>query len=73
MCSSDLDYEVYDVGDRSITEIIKRDAISYYDYENQINENRRFVKVIKKEYYGKIMGELDNMVGYTNVMLRRVM
>lgn len=63
-------YETYDIEGRTIVETINRNAVSNYDYENQINENRRLIKVIKKEYYGRIMGEFDKMIGNDTVMRR---
>lgn len=63
---------IYELGGKTITEVIKRNAVSYYDYEIELNENRRLIKVIKKEYYGTIMKEFDDMIGYNDLILRRV-
>ena len=46
---------------QTVTEIIKRDSISNYDYELQQNENKRTIKIIKAEYYGQIMDEFNNL------------
>jgi hypothetical protein len=47
----------------TVTEIISRDAISYFDYEDQLNEKRRQIKIIKREYYTQIINEFNNMMG----------
>jgi hypothetical protein len=46
---------------RTITEIIRRDAISCYDYEQQVNEKRRTIRIIKPEYYPQIMDEMRKL------------
>lgn len=55
----------FNISGRTVTEIIKRDAISMFDYEQQLNENKRIIKVIKKEYYGRIMKEFDSLIPKT--------
>jgi hypothetical protein len=52
----------YNLGDQeTVEQIIRRDAISCYDYEDQINENRRAIKIIKPEYYAQIIREFDTL------------
>lgn len=46
-------------GGKSVFEVINRDAISYYDYELQKNENKRTIKIIKPEYYPQIVEEFN--------------
>jgi hypothetical protein len=43
--------------DRTVVEITRRDAISCYDYEDQLNEKKRSIKIIKPEYYAQILQE----------------
>lgn len=50
-------YSTYTVNNKRVTEAITRNAISCYDYELEVNNNKRNIKVIKKEYYGQIMNE----------------
>lgn len=64
--------ETYNVGDRAITEVIKRDAISYYDYENQLNEDRKKIKVIKNTYYPRVQTEFKKLVDFKEPFLRRL-
>ena len=42
---------------RTVVQITRRDAISYYDYESQLNEKKRAIKIIKPEYYANILQE----------------
>lgn len=46
------------------TIIIKtyKNFVTYYDYENDLNENKRFIKVIKRQYYNQILNELDDFI-----------
>jgi hypothetical protein len=50
--------ETHEVGGKTITEIIYRDAISIYDYEMDLNEKKRTIKIIKPEYYPAIRENL---------------
>lgn len=62
----------YSVSGDTVTEIIRRNAISYYDYEDQENENKRFIKIIKPEYYETIMQEYEQLVNPTPTYVRRL-
>jgi hypothetical protein len=46
---------VISFGNSIVTEEVLKLAISNYDYENQINESKRTIKVIRKDYYSFIM------------------
>ena len=60
--AEDGDYNTYEVVGKSVTESIYREAVSVYDYEYNLNESKREIKIIKPEYYGQIMNEfLSNM------------
>ena len=57
--------EVFNFGNgETVTEIIFRDAITYYDYELAANEAKRSIKIIKREYYGQIVDEFNNLTKY---------
>lgn len=56
-------YEVNDYTDYTMIEIIKRYAISIWDHETELNEKRKLIKIIKPNYYQKILGELDELIG----------
>lgn len=70
---SEQSVEQVDMNGQTVTEIISRDAITYYDYEDQLNEKKRTIKIIKPEYYGQIMGEFNNLTNNAiNPRLRRL-
>lgn len=46
---------------RTVIEIVHRDRITNYDYEQQMNDNKRSIKIIKPEYYQQIVREFDNL------------
>jgi hypothetical protein len=45
----------------TVNEVIKRDAITCYDYESQLNDNKRAIKIIKPVYYPQIMEEFKKL------------
>lgn len=44
----------------------RADVISNYDYEFELNESKRHIKVIKPMYYAQIMEEFNNITGNPN-------
>jgi hypothetical protein len=60
---ADESVETINTNGQSVTEIISRNAVSYYDYENEINENKRIIKIIRPDYYSQIMREFDVLTG----------
>jgi hypothetical protein len=55
------DFSTYEVDGRTVFETISRDRISYYDYEDKLNESKRQIKIIHPRYYLQIMGEFDSI------------
>jgi hypothetical protein len=56
--------DTYNLDDNeTVIQVIRRDAISCYDYEYDINEKRRAIKIIKPEYYGQIIREFNTLTG----------
>lgn len=53
--------EAIDMNGQTVVEIIKKDSISNYDYEEQQNERKRVIKIIKAEYYDQIKQEFNNL------------
>jgi hypothetical protein len=47
---------------KTIIDIIKRNAVTFYDHEEELNENKRAIKIIKKEYYPQIIREFESLV-----------
>lgn len=57
------DFSTYTVAGRTVYETISRERVSYYDYEELLNENKRQIKIIQPRYYQQIVSELDNITG----------
>jgi hypothetical protein len=57
------DYQTYTVNGKTVNEKTYRNLVTIYDYEYQLNESKREIKVIKPEYYGSILDELKKMAG----------
>jgi len=58
-----------DVGNgTTVVEITKREAITNYDYEIELNESKRPIKIIKPEYYLQIVQELDILTKYNDTI-----
>ena len=59
--------------DRTVTQITRRDRISNWDYERELNEQKRLIKVIKPEYYTQIVEEFNALTNYArSPFLRRL-
>jgi hypothetical protein len=58
------------VGGSTVREIISRNRVTYYDYELELNESKRLIKIIQPQYYNQIVSELNNLTG-RRVMYRR--
>jgi hypothetical protein len=59
-------YSTYTLNNKRVVESIARNAVSYYDHELEMNENKRLIKIIKKEYYGQIKKEFYNLTKTTS-------
>ena len=57
------DYASYEVAGRTVREIISRNRVTYYDYELELNESKRLIKIIQPQYYNQIISELNNLTG----------
>lgn len=62
----------YNVGGKTVTEVIKGQSVTNYDYELEMNDKKRLIKVIKKEYYQQIMREFDQLTSFSPTFRRRV-
>lgn len=54
-------FSTYTVAGRTVFETISRDKISYFDYEERINEEKRLIRIIKPQYYQQITSELEDI------------
>jgi phosphoserine phosphatase len=52
---------------RTVVEIVRREMVSNYDYEDQLNEAKRPIKLIKKEYYSQILEEFNTLTKHSNM------
>jgi hypothetical protein len=58
---------------RTVIQITSKDRISNYDWEIEENEKKRTIKVIKPEFYSRIILEFDNITeNARNPFVRRV-
>lgn len=56
----------------AITQITRTRATSIYDWEEERNEDRRFIRVIKAEYYPKVKQELNDILEKNDIMQTRL-
>jgi len=63
-------YEAHDVNDTTVFLNTYGKAVTNYDYELQINDNKRFIKVIKSQYYSQIMYEFKVLTKGTPSYIR---
>lgn len=65
--------ETINVSGKTIVQTSKGLAVTYYDYENQLNESKRQIKIIKPEYYSQIIQEFNNITNpSTETYVRRL-
>lgn len=62
----------YDIAGKTITENVYGEAVTNYDYEFSLNEERRLIKVIKEEYYEQILNEFNLLTNYSSPFRRVV-
>ena len=65
--SETQDVSTFTINGDTITETIYRNAVSYYDYENELNEAKRNIKIIKKEFYSRIVNEFKFFTNYSEL------
>lgn len=54
--------ETINDGTDTITITTFKNFVTYYDYEKELNDNKRFIKVIKKIYYEQLINEFDDFL-----------
>lgn len=59
-------YEIFEIGGKTIEQTTRGTAITYYDYENELNESKRLIKIIKPEYAGQIIEEFRKLTNTNN-------
>jgi hypothetical protein len=68
------DVETINMGNgTTVVQITKKNTVSNYDYELELNESKRSIKIIKPEYYPRIVEELNILTKNGNARyLRRL-
>lgn len=64
-------FETFEVDGDFIEQNTYSRLVSFYDYENNLNQSRKRVKVIRSEYYPRIMREFENLTN-TAKNIRRI-
>ena len=58
---------------KSIIEVVSRNRVTNYDYESELNETKRNIKVIKNSYYPQLISEFDKLTkNIRNASMRRL-
>jgi hypothetical protein len=61
------------VGGQTIIQTIYRNFVTYYDYEDELNEQKRTIRIPKKEYYNQIVTEFNALTNTSEpIFLRKV-
>ena len=62
--------ETFDIYGKTITEVTFRNIVTVYDHEVEMNEKKRLIKIIKPEYYPRIMSEMRDLTGSQQAFIR---
>ena len=61
------------VDGQTVIQTVYRNAVTYYDYEDELNEAKRTIRIIKKEYYTQMNTEFGILTNKnTPIFMRRV-
>jgi hypothetical protein len=64
--------EVVRVGGKTIVIISSGRKVTIFDHETKINDDRRLIKVVKKDYYDQIINEFNNLTNQGRSLTRRL-
>lgn len=62
----------YEIEGKTVYENIYGNMVTNYDYEDALNDKRRVIKIIKKEYYNQINDEFTKLTGTESPFRRQV-
>lgn len=65
-------YEAHNINGKTVFLNTYGNAVTNYDYELELNEAKRYIKVIKAQYYTQIMKEFTVTVGATPSYIRTI-
>lgn len=58
---------------QTVIQTIYRNFVTYYDYEDELNEQKRTIRIPKKEYYNQIITEFNALTSTSEpIFLRKV-
>jgi hypothetical protein len=61
------------VNGQTVIQTVYRNFVTYYDYENELNESKRNIRIIKRDYYSQIVNEFRSLTNTDlPVFFRRV-
>lgn len=66
------EYTTINIAGKTISQRVYRNAVSALEYETQLNDSKRLIKVIKPEYYPQIIKEFKKMTGSVDPMIRKL-
>lgn len=65
-------FNTYNINGQTVNEVSYARMVTNYDYEAEINDSRRQIKVIKAQYYPQIIQEFKEIVGFAPSYIRTV-
>ena len=54
-----------EIDGQTVIETVYREAVTYYDYEEKLNEEKRNIRIIKKEFYPQVVEEFKALTNTT--------
>ena len=63
---------IYTVAGHTVTETISKAIVSAYDYEMELNDAKRTIRVIKADYYKMIMNQFADLTSTKPEYIRRI-
>jgi hypothetical protein len=70
--AAEADWSDITVGNKTISQRVYANEVTFYDYEDQLNDSKRFIKVIKEEYYPGIIREMRDITNTIDPMIRKL-
>lgn len=64
-------FATYNINGKTVNETITKRSVSIYDYEDNLNEEKRNIKIIKDVYYPQIMQEFNSITNNRNIPFLR--
>lgn len=65
-------YITYNIDGKTVVEGVARREVTFYDWEREMNEKKRNIKIIKKEYYPQIVQEFKRLTNNEPSYIRKL-